>query len=324
MERTKKRLTKKMIIILGMAAAVLVAVIALYFTDVNKSPVQDEQEYSIKEVSKVHMTQTITASGKVTTGETTKVSTSKGKTVRAAVVEKNEMVRKGDPLVYYTDGSHTDAPVSGVVSDIRLPKTGNRCGDSDHLKMDNTQKLYLKVMIPEDRINDVAKGNPADIVINAYVDREYEGKIIRIQSEASSMRSDEESDQGDAKQDDSDEKEESGEEDSSDDAYDDGYYGDSDEPEGTAYYAIDIAFENDGDIYPGMSASAVITVSERKDVLAVPVQAVNYTRKHKQYVERIEGKEIRKTNVETGESDPMNVEILSGLKEGDKIRIRKY
>ena len=118
MENKKKYLTKKRIIILSIIAAVSVVAVAICSMQVRQNPAQDEQKYITSDVSYVHMTQTITASGNVTTGDTTKVDLVKGRAVRAVVVEQKELVQKGEPLVYYTDGSHTDAPVSGVIGSI--------------------------------------------------------------------------------------------------------------------------------------------------------------------------------------------------------------
>ena len=82
-----------------------------------------------------------------------------------------------------------------------------------------------------------------------------------------------------------------------------------------------IAFENDGDVRPGMSANCVIRLSDRENVLAVPVEAVMYDDDNKAYVEMEKGKTIEKVMVKTGESDPVNVEIIKGLKLGDKVRV---
>jgi len=262
----------------------------------------------------------------VQAGETTKIPFDKGKAFRTLAAEKNELVRKGQPLVYYTNGTHTDAPITGIVKTIRAPKSGAATGDAYYVTMDNTQNLYLNVMIPEDKINVVSKGDPADIVINAYANREYTGKIISIQGVSSKMKSEE---AGDSESDDSDDSEDGSadtdtDEDENYDSEEDGSdYSEDGESESTAYYAINIAFENDGNLRPGMSASVVITISDRDDVLAVPVQAVRFDRKSRPYVERIDGKNITKVSVETGESDPVNVEIKKGLTEGDQIRIRK-
>lgn len=310
--------------LLIMVAAIIAAIVVIFIILGQRAPDPDTPEYQVATVSRVHMTQTLTASGKVQAGETTKIPFDKGKAFRTLAAEKNELVRKGQPLVYYTNGTHTDAPITGIVKTIRAPKSGAATGDAYYVTMDNTQNLYLNVMIPEDKINVVSKGDPADIVINAYADREYTGKIISIQGASSKMKSEE---AGDSESDDSDDSEDGSadtdtDEDENYDSEEDGSdYSEDGESEGTAYYAINIAFENDGDLRPGMSASVVITISDRDDVLAVPVQAVHFDRKSRPYVERIDGKDITKVKVETGESDPVNVEIKKGLTEGDQIRV---
>lgn len=312
--------------LLIMVAATIAAIVVIFIILGQRAPDPDTPEYQVATVSRVHMTQTLTASGKVQAGETTKIPFDKGKAFRTLAAEKNELVRKGQPLVYYTNGTHTDAPITGIVKTIRAPKSGAATGDAYYVTMDNTQNLYLNVMIPEDKINVVSKGDPADIVINAYANREYTGKIISIQGVSSKMKSEE---AGDSESDDSDDSEDGSadtdtDEDENYDSEEDGSdYSEDGESESTAYYAVNIAFENDGDLRPGMSASVVITISDRDDVLAVPVQAVRFDRKNRPYVERVDGKDITKVSVETGESDPVNVEIKKGLTEGDQIRIRK-
>ena len=70
-----------------------------------------------------------------------------------------------------------------------------------------------------------------------------------------------------------------------------------------------------------MSANCVIELSARDDVLAVPVEAVKYDEESKAYVDLEKGNTTEKVMVKTGQSDPMNVEIIKGLKAGDKVRI---
>ena len=75
------------------------------------------------------------------------------------------------------------------------------------------------------------------------------------------------------------------------------------------------------DLVPGMYAEASITLEQRRDVLTIPIQAL----------ERHEGKsEVFRINrnhqieiqaVETGLENPNNVEIVSGLRAGDQVVI---
>ena len=70
----------------------------------------------------------------------------------------------------------------------------------------------------------------------------------------------------------------------------------------------------------GISANLTITILKTENVLLVPIQAV-YEENGKQYVDMpsAQDKTIKKVEVTTGVSDYDNIEIKSGLKEGDVI-----
>lgn len=68
----------------------------------------------------------------------------------------------------------------------------------------------------------------------------------------------------------------------------------------------------------GYSATASIKIRERKQVLLLPERLVIFEN-GKKYVEIPVGEKIEKREVETGLSDGLNMEIVSGLKEGDKV-----
>jgi len=67
-------------------------------------------------------------------------------------------------------------------------------------------------------------------------------------------------------------------------------------------------------IKPGFSAEVEITVAKAHDVLKVPVEAI---------VEK-DGRYLKPVSVKVGISDEEHVEILSGLREGDKILANNY
>lgn len=338
----KEKLTLKRVIIAAViVAAAAAAVTALVL--VQKPEPGSSAHYVTRTVGTAHMAQTITASGKVTTGRTETVRLDQSKAFGAMCVEKDELVRKGQPLAYYADGTHTDAPEDGVVKSVSAPKTGAAAGKSDCVRLDSTDTLYLKVMIPEDTVNEMKKGNAAGIVVNAYPGKRFEGKILSIQGMSTGLKSSEQEEYGGDEgygyeegedgaieaygDDEGEDYDEGDEEEYYEDVYDEESMAEDESSEdgsGTAYYAVNISFGNDGTVLPGMSASSVITVSDRNDVLAVPVQAVRFDKKRRAYVERADKDKVRKVFVEIGESDPMNVEILDGLSKGDKIRVKKY
>ena len=68
----------------------------------------------------------------------------------------------------------------------------------------------------------------------------------------------------------------------------------------------------------GYSATATITVQARENVLILPERLVLFEN-GKTFVEVKMGEEIEKKEVQTGLSDGLNIEITSGLKEGEKV-----
>lgn len=72
----------------------------------------------------------------------------------------------------------------------------------------------------------------------------------------------------------------------------------------------------------GMTATIEVVAEERKDVLVLPVNAIEYSSKEK-YVLLKKDKQIIKQLVETGISNGKNIEIISGLNEGDIVLVQK-
>ena len=89
----------------------------------------------------------------------------------------------------------------------------------------------------------------------------------------------------------------------------------------SAKYPVTITFEKTEDMLLGMSASATIHVNEAEDAVLIPVDALQekgdstfvYTKKDS------DGNLSGEVEVETGISNGSQVEITSGLEEGDTV-----
>ncbi len=95
---------------------------------------------------------------------------------------------------------------------------------------------------------------------------------------------------------------------------------------GVTSYPVTVRLEEYGDLLPGMNIDAVIEVSSADNVLAVPIEAVQ--RRRQVYVKGDKTDEndtapdgYKTVQVETGASDDRYIEIVSGLKEGDMVRV---
>src|SRR5437660_7951025 len=73
----------------------------------------------------------------------------------------------------------------------------------------------------------------------------------------------------------------------------------------------------------GYSANADVIIREKKDILTIPERLVTFEDGGKKATIELPGAdpkaEPKKTEVKTGISDGLNVEITSGLKQGDKV-----
>jgi HlyD family secretion protein len=88
--------------------------------------------------------------------------------------------------------------------------------------------------------------------------------------------------------------------------------------EGATVFDIEIIVTEKGNkpLRVGYSATADIIINERNDVLVIPEGAVKFE-EEKTYVYLANGE---KRDVEIGLSDGLNIEVVSGLKEGDEIK----
>ena len=91
---------------------------------------------------------------------------------------------------------------------------------------------------------------------------------------------------------------------------------------GVAQYPVEITFEKTEEMLSGMNASVAVIVEQAENVLIVPLAAVT-DMGDKAYVytgyDESSGEFTGQTEVTLGLSDENNVEIKSGLSEGDSI-----
>ncbi|MFA5742495.1 MAG: efflux RND transporter periplasmic adaptor subunit [Candidatus Paceibacterota bacterium] len=89
---------------------------------------------------------------------------------------------------------------------------------------------------------------------------------------------------------------------------------------GVVYYKTTISLNSeDQKIRPGMTANVIVITESKENVLTVPQRAV-FEKAGKKLVRIIEGENLKEVEVQTGLKGVQGeVEIISGLKEGDKV-----
>ncbi|MEI6020120.1 MAG: efflux RND transporter periplasmic adaptor subunit, partial [Bacteroidota bacterium] len=82
-----------------------------------------------------------------------------------------------------------------------------------------------------------------------------------------------------------------------------------------------ISKDNSAFLRAGYSANADIILAKKEKVMALPEGVIQFE-KEKTYVEVEKGKQhFEKRFIKTGLSDGINIEVLSGLKKGEKVKM---
>ena len=96
------------------------------------------------------------------------------------------------------------------------------------------------------------------------------------------------------------------------------------EESGTVQFKIeaDVAIEEGYTVRAGYSANASFVLDKKDSILVIPERLLQFDIKTGEPYVRIlsEDKSFKRVNIETGISDGINIEIISGVKEGDKIK----
>jgi HlyD family secretion protein len=95
--------------------------------------------------------------------------------------------------------------------------------------------------------------------------------------------------------------------------------------EGATLFDVEVELDPSAKITlrAGYSANADVIVREKKDVLVIPERLVTFEDGGKKATVEIAGadpkKPGKKVEIKTGISDGLNVEVMSGLKKGDRV-----
>ena len=88
----------------------------------------------------------------------------------------------------------------------------------------------------------------------------------------------------------------------------------------TSYYIpVTFEFDNRGEMTPGSFVEVYLLASERKDIISLPVSAITEEQGLNFVYIQLDEEGYRKQEVRLGGNDGQRVEILSGLKGGEKV-----
>ena len=158
-------------------------------------------------------------------------------------------------------------------------KPGDSISRDEVLASVVSSKMYAQVALNEVDAVSVQVGNKAKLSFDAFSEEEIEGSVSRIDTIGSAEQ-------------------------------------------GVVYFYVEIAMESFPNMLkPGMSVSAEIIAQSKEDVLTIPVSAIRTDRdgEYAYKARTSQGEEYDRVSIQTGISDGIVTEILSGVSLGDRV-----
>ncbi|WP_175638550.1 efflux RND transporter periplasmic adaptor subunit [Metabacillus schmidteae] len=205
--------------------------------------------------------------------------------VEEVLVEVNDVVEAGDELITFTDGSDPiTAAHAGTITTIDV-ESGSRVQNSQVLgHITDYETLETVISIDELDISKMKVGQTAEITASAFPDETYEGTVTEVSKEGTAEN-------------------------------------------GVSSFSVTVQLKDPKSLLIGMSTEVNIITESKQDVLYVPIESVKVNGEEK-YVTLQESAssdtEASTTDqvVETGINDDQNIEIISGLTEGQTIQLQ--
>lgn len=126
----------------------------------------------------------ISGSGSVAAINSEDITSSITGEVDEVLVEKNELVEKGDELITFTDGSDPiTAPFDGTVTTMDVEE-GDRVSSSEVLAhVTDYKKLKTTISVDELDVPSVKKGQTVEIKASAFEDETFTGEVTSVAKE---------------------------------------------------------------------------------------------------------------------------------------------
>ncbi|HET6872520.1 MAG TPA: efflux RND transporter periplasmic adaptor subunit [Sporolactobacillaceae bacterium] len=251
----------------------------------------------------------VSGSGSLSSDIDEDVTASISDTVYSVKVSVGQKVKKGQALLEYNNGTYLDAPDSGTITSLSVYNQTQVKPGQVVAHITNYTNLDTVVSVDELDIPKVKLGQPVEVTVNAYPTTKFTGKVTKIADTGTDTN-------------------------------------------GVSTFDVTVHLDNSKNLKPGMTTSANIITSKKANTLYVPIGAI-----HKQgnatYVLVDSGSTVNQRStsafnnssqggmtgrrkwrnmagvsgkaqmvpVKTGINNDNDIEILSGLKEGQVVQL---
>ncbi len=258
----------------------------------NQSSEKNENE-RMGIVKKGDLEKKVSIAGSVMPKSSAKIFPSYDGYIKKIYVKVGDHVKVNDPLVAIVESINLNtsevfpvrSPIAGTVVQVMMsegePVKGNRT-DQDNLilRVDDISGFYLEAMVPELDVRQLNIGQEATIRVSSVLEKNYHGKISRLSLASKTAEN----------------------------------WRDMNKVEFPMRIEIT---DHDASIRSGMSGVADIIANAKKDILFLGHEFIEKDAKGETWVTK---KNKERIAIKLGIQNEENVEIASGLNEGDEVK----
>lgn len=128
------------------------------------------------------ISKTLSASGQIKEYATKKLSLDTDNKFKVLYVEEDDIVKKGQKILKYTNGEYLKAPYDLIITEINTPKSGKKVTDSHYIKVSRIDKLKVDISVNESEITSLTLNQKVEVSLTVDSTKTYTGKITKISS----------------------------------------------------------------------------------------------------------------------------------------------
>ena len=190
---------------------ILIIMCYFYFKEDNPNNFFGDSNREISNTENVKKSYTVQTTSEIKSALTENIELHATYYLEESYVSENQLVKKGENILKYTNGTYLIAPYDSVITSINIPSVSGQCNNNHYIGIAANNALKVELSVSESKISSISLGDEAVIKISSLDDKTYEGVVTNISNTASNGK-----------------------------------------------FIVTIEFENDGNIYIGMTANVSV------------------------------------------------------------------
>lgn len=181
-----KKILKILIIVIILIILIVTGVICL---NNNKSKNNDRnfdvsKMNDIPKDSKMNQSEnktTITGTGEVSSALTENLELHATYYLEECYVQTNQLVKSGENILKYTNGTYLVAPYDCVITEINIPESGEKCTNEHYVKVASNNTLSVQFKVDETKVSSMSLGMSARVSFSAFEDKSLEAVVTNCE-----------------------------------------------------------------------------------------------------------------------------------------------